>query len=211
MAEGTAARIRGTLARTPRGVWVAAGVVLALLLGTWAFGGFAPADARARPTWQAGEPHDHGQVTATIHDYAVTTEQGEALPDGATAWLVVRASVVPTHTETLDFARDLVALPPGVAIPLDDDASPESDRMIDLDDGRRSPLLHPGLPAEIAYLWPLADPDDAPRDGLTVDAIETQWIYSPSSDAWHWGGSAVAATMTIPYTDEVPDVLRGEE
>lgn len=205
------ARGRRTLLRVPRWVWIAAGSIVAVLLVTWAFGGFAPAEGRARPTWQAGQPHDHGQVIATIHDYTVTTDEVQYFPEGATAWLVVRASVVSTDTTTLVYPRQLVELPAGIALPRDDDESPDATHLLDLDDGRRTPMLHPDLPADVAYLWPLARPGDVPADGLPVEALETHWIYSPSSDAWHWGNSTPVADMTIPYTDELPDVLRGEQ
>lgn len=204
------ARARGALARVPLGVWIASAVVVAVLLVTWALGGFAPADARARAEWAAGEPHDHGQVTATIHDYTVTTQQAQTLPEGAAAWLVVRASVVSTHTETIVYPREIVELPLGIAMADEPDVSPEATHLIDLDDGRRMYQLHPGVPAEVAYLWRLADAGDAPTDGLPVEAVETLWIYSPSSDAWHWGGRETAATMTIPFTEDVPEVLQGE-
>lgn len=217
MAVGTATRMRdavvrarAVLMRVPRWAWITGGSIAVVLLATWALGGFADAEGRARPVWQAGEPHDHGQVIATIHDYTVTTEEGQYLPEGAAAWLVVRASIVSTDDETIVYPRELVELPAGIAIAEDNDASPDSTHLIDLEDGRRTYQLHPDLPMEVAYLWPLADPGDAPRDGLPVEAIETQWIFSPSSNAWHWGGAEPVATMTIPYTDELPEALRGD-
>lgn len=211
MAGSGAGAIGAVLSRVPRGAWIAAAAVIAVVSLTAALGGFASADARVRAQWAAGEPHDHGQVIATIHDYTVTTEDAQSLPDGASAWLVVRATVVSTDASTLVFPRQVIELPAGLALADGDDASPDASHTIALDDGRRSPQLHPDLPVDVAYLWPLAAAADAPADGLDVQALEAHWAFSPSADEWHWGGVAPAAEMTIPYTDRLPDVLRGDD
>ncbi|WP_261165878.1 hypothetical protein [Microbacterium sp. Marseille-Q6965] len=211
MTRGSGGRAGAALARVPRPVWIAAAILVTVVAAVAALGGFATADARVRPQWPAGEPHDHGQVVATIHDYTVTTSDASSLPEGASAWLVVRATVVSVDAATLVFPRQIVELPAGLALGGDDDPAPDATSVIALDDGRRSPQLHPGLPVEIAYLWPLADAADAPADRLEVEALETRWIYSPSADEWHWGDIAPVARMTIPYTDRVPAVLEGDD
>ena len=216
MTEGNDGRARAGLVRTiaplrivPRWLWVASGALVCLVIGTWALGGLDTVEGATPTEWAAGDPHDHGQVIATIHDYTVTTETGQPLPEGATARLVVRATVVGDDEETLDYPRDIVELPPGLALTDGEDPQPEATHQVDLGDGRRHPLVHPDLPIEIAFLWPLADAADVPTDGLDVEALETAWVFSPSSNAWHWGTSEPVADMTIPYTPEVPDVLRG--
>jgi len=178
-------------------------------------GGFRAVEARELPDHAAGEPVDVGPVTVTVLDHVVTdevrTSRLENL-DRATAWLVVRARVEVTGDETRDSLPTTVVPPPGVALAGDRDEPdrPVQPEQVLLRDGSALPQGHPGLPEEVAYLWPVADPADVP-DPLELTVLGSTSYFSPIFQRDTWTSPEPVGQVVVPRTDQVPAVLVEEQ
>lgn len=186
-------------------------VLVVLVVGVT--GGFRTVGATALPGHAAGEPIDVGPVTVTVLDHLVTDEvESSRLEniDGATAWLVVRARVEVTGDETRDVLPATVAPPPGVTISTQGDGPAQPDQQVLLRDGTSLPQGHPGIPEEVAYLWPVADPSDVP-DPLELTLMGSTPYHSPIYQRETWTSAEPVGQVVVPRTEEIPEVLVEEQ
>ncbi|MFC7404336.1 hypothetical protein [Georgenia alba] len=206
-ARGTWSSLRPSL-RTwwGRYVVVSCTAIVVLVGAVVAAGGLRSAEAVPLPEWQAGEQHDLGEVEATVLDHMVTDDVRadylEYVDGPAVAWLVVRVEVA-AHEETVEFVPEVVAPPEGVVM------GDEPETVVALQDGTTGPAIHPGLPQQVAYFWPLRDPRDVP-DPLRMDVLVRPWAFSPTSNRYTWGQEEPAARITIPRNDTMPGLFEEE-
>lgn len=185
---------------------VGVGLLVALAGVLAASGGLAAAGPRALPTVGAGEPVDLGEVRVAVLDQAVTDDVAPASleGEGAAAWLLVRVRVEAAGDRTLTALPDMLALPDGVAL------TAQANRCLLTSDGTFGPQVHPGLAAEIACLWPVADPGDVPED-LVVELLRAEQYFSPFQQRDVWGDPEPAARAVVPRTASVPAALVEED
>ncbi len=194
----------GALRRRRRPIVGAVAAVVACTGATALLGGFDTVETTTMPQWHAGEPLDLGPAEVTLLDHAVRDDVlADYLPDGAAAWLIVRARVEATDGETLTYPPEVVSPPEGAVLPDGEDAQPSADRVILLSDGTARPQLHPGLPEEVAYLWPVAEPGDVPAE-LQVEVLVSRLEFSASSQDDVWRTPQPAADVILPRNAQMP-------
>jgi hypothetical protein len=213
------------LLRAVAGTWprrIALAVVLGLVAGTAAAGGFAQhVAAEAGPAHAAaGEPVPTGPFDLTVRSWSVTdTVQVSALEDsGADAWLVVVVGALDTDREPRRLDRTAVTLPdelPGGLALAGDAEADRPDPTLLVRDASVYPVLQPGLPEDVALLWPMTVPEGWAEagDGGAADAAVLRTPDEPLTvtlptfryrDMTVGGGRRWAETGTVVLVDVPP-------
>jgi len=210
------------LLRAVVGTWprrIALAVVLGLVAGTAAAGGFAQhVAAEAGPAHvAAGEPVPTGPFDLTVRSWSVTdTVQVSALEDsGADAWLVVVVGALDTDRESRRLDRTAVTLPdelPG-GLTLAGDAEPDRpDPTLLVRDASVYPVLQPGLPEDVALLWPVTVPDGgetsaAPDEPLTVTLPTFRYRDMTVGGGRRWAETGTVVLVDVPPGDVPPEIV----
>ena len=210
------------LLRAVVGTWprrIALGVVLGLVVGTTAAGGFAQhVAADAGPTRAAaGEPVPTGPFDLTVRSWSVTdTVQVSSLEDsGADAWLVVVVGALDTDREPRRLDRTAVTLPdelPG-GLALAGDAEPDRpDPTLLVRDASAYPVVQPGLPEDVALLWPVTVPEGgatsaAPDEPLTVTLPTFRYRDMTVGGGRRWAETGAVVLVDAPPGDVPPEIV----
>lgn len=151
--------------------WAWTLIALAAVVGLIAvLGGFDEAPVEALPELELGQQFDGNEVTTTV----TGTRLSDTAPftgydaDDGEEYLIVEATVENVTTLPNLFAdASLRVLVSGVL-----SANTRPDSVVDLSTGEYSPVLNPGLPAELAYVWPIERGAIADGDELIVGILE---------------------------------------
>ncbi|NDO90460.1 hypothetical protein [Cellulosimicrobium composti] len=211
------------LVRAVVGTWprrVALGVVVGVVASTVAAGGLArhvAADAGpARAV--AGEAVATGPFDVTVRSWTVTdaVRADDLEGAGADAWLVVVVGADNADRESRRLDRTAVTLPdalPG-GLALAGDAEPDRpDPTLLVRDASAYPLLQPGLPEDVALLWPVTlDAEDALLDGgpdepLTVTLPEFRYRDMTVGGGRRWAETGDVVLVDVPPGDVPPGIV----
>src|SRR5690606_12828068 len=212
------------LVRAVVGTWprrVALGVVVGVVAGTVAAGGLArhvAADAGpARAV--AGEAVATGPFDVTVRSWTVTdaVRADDLEGAGADAWLVVVVGADNADRESRRLDRTAVTLPdalPG-GLALAGDAEPDRpDPTLLVRDASAYPLLQPGLPEDVALLWPVtlpdaegADLDGGPDEPLTVTVPEFRYRDMTVGGGRRWAETGDVVLVDVPPGDVPPGIV----
>jgi len=180
------------LVRAVVGTWprrIAVAVVLGVVAGTAAAGGFA-------------------QHVAAV--------QVSALEDsGADAWLVVVVGALDTDREPRRLDRTAVTLPdelPG-GLALAGDAEPDHpDPTLLVRDASVYPVLQPGLPEDVALLWPVTVREAgatsaAPDEPLAVTLPTFRYRDMTVGGGRRWAETGAVVLVDAPPGDVPPEIV----
>ncbi len=209
-------------ARAVVGTWprrIALAVVLGAVVGTTAAGGLArhvAADAGpARAA--AGEPVATGPFDLTVRSWTVTdTVQVSALESAdADAWLVVVVGALDTDRESRRLDRTAVTLPDELpwGLALAGDAEPDRpDPTLLARDGSSYPALQPGLPEDVALLWPVTVPETGDvsagsGEALTVTLPTFRYRDMTVGGGRRWAETGELVLVDVPPGDVPPGIV----
>jgi len=211
--------VRGAVRTWPRRIALA--VVLGVVVGTTAAGGFArhvPADAGPDRV-AAGEPVATGPFDLTVRSWSVTDAvQVSALEDaGADAWLVVVVGALDTDRESRRLDRTAVTLPDELpdGLALAGDAEPaRPDPTLLVRDASLYPVLQPGLPEDVALLWPVtvagggaAGAAGTPDVPLTVTVPAFRYRDMTVGGGRRWAETGAVVLVDAPPGDVPPGIV----
>lgn len=211
---------------------ITARTVFTLLLATWprrlvlgglllipvliaALGGFGQAEPRSFET-QPGEQVDLGPLAVTPVAYFVSDETQRSSLDfveGAEAWVGVIVQVENLTDSSISLAF------PG---PASEAVMPWLDADVLLSDvtvatlavrvadGTSGDHALPGVPTEVALLWPVADAGAAPET-LAVTMTESLWTFGPMSNENRWLALGDRWTAQLPRTELPPAMVDPED
>ncbi len=198
--------LRGAFAPSTAPVWIAAVLVLALVIAFLSLGGLRAA-SRTPGAAAADQEVRTSLYAITVHDAELVDEVEEhfwkAKPDEQLLILSVRLENLTDHPVSLIGAAD------GVTSRLIDSSSPllslsdvtatDPGRAWRDDGSRGTPVLQPGVPAEIVIGWPV--PRGSFADGdvrLNVqEAREVAGQIILSSSSITWRRTALVARITV--------------
>lgn len=211
---------------------ITARTVAAFLLATWprkllvgglllvpvivsALGGFGEAEQR-RYEANPGDEIDLGPMTIRPVSFFVSDETHRSdlqITDGAEAWVGVVVEVENTTDSVISLtfpgpASD--ALTPQLAegVLLSTVSVPAGAYRVA--DGTLGGNALPGVPTEVALLWPISDADAVP-DVLPATMIESIWTFGPMSNESRWLSLGDVWTVELPPTDLPPALFEPEE
>ncbi|WP_336724871.1 hypothetical protein [Cellulosimicrobium cellulans] len=210
------------LLRAVVGTWprrIALAVVLGLVAGTAAAGGFAQhVAAEAGPAHAAaGGPVPTGPFDLTVRSWSVTDAvQASALEDsGADAWLVVVVGALDTDREPRRLDRTAVTLPddlPGGLALAGDAEQDRPDLTLLVRDASVYPLLQPGLAEDVALLWPVTVPEAgatsaAPDARLTVTLPTFRYRDMTVGGGRRWAETGAVVLVDAPPGGVPPEIV----
>ncbi|KON73669.1 hypothetical protein M768_12050 [Cellulosimicrobium cellulans F16] len=210
------------LLRAVVGTWprrIALAVVLGLVAGTAAAGGFAQhVAAEAGPAHAAaGEPVPTGPFDLTVRSWSVTDAvQASALEDsGADAWLVVVVGALDTDREPRRLDRTAVTLPddlPGGLALAGDAEQDRPDLTLLVRDASVYPVLQPGLAEDVALLWPVTVPEAgatsaAPDARLTVTLPTFRYRDMTVGGGRRWAETGAVVLVNAPPGGVPPEIV----
>lgn len=193
-------RLRGGLAEVGTGLWVAAGVLVAVIAGVWAAGGFAPAHRAAVElvALAPGDVHENDQFSVAFARAELTDDPDLYLDEGEVALRVElrlenRWEEPFTAPEILADAIAIAGLPEDA--PID----------IGRSDGTRGgAILQPGIPVDLTATWDLPEGTVSPGSSLDITVSDgTLRQFAVLDDVWAWGRYTPAAHATLLIEDRM--------
>lgn len=213
------------VARALVGTWprrAALAAVLGVVVGTTAAGGLAKhVAADAGPVRAAAdEPVPTGPFDLAVRSWSVTDDvQVSALEDaGADAWLLVVVGALDTDRESRRLDDTAVTLPAELPAGLALVGEAEPDRpetTLLVRDASLYPVLQPGLPEDVALLWPVtvedagavSDDPATPDEPLTVTLPTFRYRDMTIGGGRRWAESGVVVLVDVPPGDVPADVV----
>lgn len=198
--DAAADAARTVFSRSALPFWIAVAAIVGLLAGVIGFGGLAPA-SRTPALISAGDEARTSLYSVTVLDAeltdAVESRFLEAEP-GETLLLVTvrlenlsdRAVGVERSADRVD-SRLIVGTEP--MLELSGVTATGTARSWRADGSQRAVILQPGVPAEVAIVWPVPDDDD------TLRALAGGSARLDVHDATEQGGQVILAASTISW------------
>jgi hypothetical protein len=176
---------------------IATGIFLA---GTAAFGGLATAAEPAVTALDPGDEHRNDQIAVTIERAVLVDEFPEAgifVEDGERV-LAVLLSVENTWIEPLP-AYPGSSVTESLVI---DGLPAEPDSVARYDDATLSPVLQPGVPAQVVFAWAVKSGAFDDDERLTV-TLNDMTLYTGSfvANGQWWTDPVEAATVSVALED----------
>jgi hypothetical protein len=175
--------------------------IAVFLAGTAAFGGLATVAAEPIPEISAGDEHVSDQFAITVQRAVLIDDLPEAGVE-VELWeraLVVVVSAENRWTNPLPTVGDS-SLSEALRVPALGDRPP--DAVARLDDTTQSPLLQPGVPAELAVVWAVPGGQLTEGDDLSVELRDAE-LYTGSfvTAGQSWVDPVVAARVSVDVGD----------
>jgi hypothetical protein len=193
-------RLRGGLAEVGTGLWVAAGVLIAAIVGVWATGGFAPAHRAAVELAELapGDVHTNGQFSVAFAHAELTDDPDLYLDEGEVALRIElrlenRWDEPFTASAIVEDAIAISGLPEDAAID------------IGRSDGTRGGvILQPGIPVDLTVAWDLPEGTFTPGSELDITVSDgTLRQFAVLDDVWAWGRYTPAAHAALMIEDRM--------
>ncbi|WP_109209022.1 MULTISPECIES: hypothetical protein [Microbacterium] len=192
--------LRAASDRVPT-AWFAGIATGLFLVATAAFGGLATAAPAELARLEPGEEHLTSQRSLTVQRAVLIDElpgTGLILEDGQRVLAVVVEAVNEWDQPLLSTGAGGVAASFWIE-ELDDDAQSSVAR---IDDATIGPVLQPGVPAELVYVWAVDADAYSAGDQLTVTLADLS-LYTGSfvTQGQWWDDPSPAARMTLALED----------
>lgn len=205
------ARTVGTLLMATWPRRILCGVVILIPAIVAAFGGFGKAEER-REAIPVGTSVDLGPMTMRPVSFFVSADVNRSdleSRDGAEAYLGV---IVDVENSTDEHISLTFPGPASDAVVPDLDAdlfamerTSTADAALRVVDNTNGETVLPGIPDQVALLWPITDVDAVP-DVLTISMTESVWEYGVVSGEDRWLSLGDTWLMDLPR-DDLPTAL----
>ncbi|WP_147915801.1 hypothetical protein [Ruania zhangjianzhongii] len=193
---------RGLVRTWPRRIVLGVLVLVPALVA--ALGGFRTVELPPPPQLAAGESFDLGPAVVRAESFFVSDRVLTSfLPDEAQAWVGVIVD--------LDLGVDDEWRVPDEVFTIEGVADGGYEHAVLTSDDSLLDTLKPGVPQQVAVLFPVSDPDsvgDTVQFGLT--ALYEMRSFFEGTMRW-WVEEEVSAYVDVPRDDEVPPALVEEE